>query len=599
MLRQAARPSLPLAALLLAGAALALYWSGLGYPRVFDDHHLSPYALRTYYADALTRFGHLRWLSDASFGAVYALLGGKLLWQRLVNVLLHAATAALLFGFLARLFDAVLKDAGSRWLAFFGALWFAVNPVAVYGAGYLMERSIVLATAFSLAALWCFLEGVLRGAWRWYVAAGLGYFLAVSSKEHAVMVPAVALALAVLVRGMSRRLAGVFIALLLLGAVVVAQRWNLIGAAYEPFAADFGVERAIAYPLSIENQATLFFRYLATWLVPWPAWMSIDLRTAFPHSLLAWPDTAGFLAWLAYGAAAAWLVLRRGRWGLLGFGLLYPWLLAFTELSAVRMQEPFVLYRSYLWMSGLPAILPALTARLPLRATAGLLGSLCLVLAVAAHERLGTFSSSFALWDDAVRKNGALDRPYVERAYINRGLAALEAGKAQSARDDFERAVQLNPRSPDAHLARGTYRLRSGALQDALADFDAAVALDPAYAAPYNKRCVVKARLGRMADGLADCDQAVARDPQDAEAWINRGVVLRALRRREEAAASYERALDLNPGSASAHYNYGVILLEAGRQDSFVREHFAVACRSRIEDACEIAAKLGGTLLKR
>ena len=63
-----------------------------------------------------------------------------MLWQRLTSVLLHAATAALLFGFLARLFAALLDDARLRWLAFFGALWFLLHPVAVYGVAYLVER---------------------------------------------------------------------------------------------------------------------------------------------------------------------------------------------------------------------------------------------------------------------------------------------------------------------------------------------------------------------------------------------------------------------------------------------------------------------------
>ena len=52
------------------------------------------------------------------------------------------------------------------------------------------------------------------------------------------------------------------------------------------------------------------------------------------------------------------------RLGLAGFALLSPWLLALTEFATVRAQEPLVLYRSYLWMSVLPAALPAVTARL-------------------------------------------------------------------------------------------------------------------------------------------------------------------------------------------------------------------------------------------
>lgn len=37
---------------LLLAAALALYWSGLRHPLLFDDYHLGAYSLKTYYADA-------------------------------------------------------------------------------------------------------------------------------------------------------------------------------------------------------------------------------------------------------------------------------------------------------------------------------------------------------------------------------------------------------------------------------------------------------------------------------------------------------------------------------------------------------------------
>src|SRR5688500_15611472 len=395
------RPPFALAALALLGAALALYWGSLRHPLVFDDHQLRDYALRTFYDEAASRLG-LRWLADASFGWIYAAFGRNLLWQRLANVLLHACVAALLFGFLARLFRAVLDDPRSRWLALAGALLFLLHPVAVYGVAYLIERSIVMATLFSVLALWLVLDGMLRRWGRWDAIAAVAYVLAVSSKEHAVMLPAVAAALVLLAGGLSleiaRRLAWAFALFAAVGVAVVLRLRGVVGAAYEPFASDVFAhlgsasgefDVALSYPLSVLNQATLFFRYLATWLLPWPGWMSIDVRIAFPQELLDWPYTAGFLAWLAYPVAATWLLLKRGRLGLLGFGLLYPWLYALTEVVAVRVQEPYVLYRSYLWMSGVPAILPALAGGLGAGWRVGVAAADRLRLVVGARGRLG------------------------------------------------------------------------------------------------------------------------------------------------------------------------------------------------------------------
>src|SRR6185295_16921545 len=99
---QAVRPAFALGALLLLGATLLLYWGASRHPLVFDDLHLNESTLRTRFAQVAAWFGQ-RWISDASFGWVYALFGKDMVAQRLVNVLLHAATGIALFGFLSRL----------------------------------------------------------------------------------------------------------------------------------------------------------------------------------------------------------------------------------------------------------------------------------------------------------------------------------------------------------------------------------------------------------------------------------------------------------------------------------------------------------------
>jgi tetratricopeptide (TPR) repeat protein len=505
-----------LAATAFPAVALALYGGALQYPLVFDD-------LLLVRDTALSASGTgPRALSHASFRWIQALAGGEVSWQRLANVLLHGAVGAVLFGFLARLFEAVLGPR-MRWTAFLGALAFVLHPAAVYGVAYLGQRSIVMATLFSVLSLWCVLEGLLRRSSAWFVAGALSYGLAVVSKEHAVMLPAVAGALAVLLRGISPamlRKAG--LALLLTGVVaagIVYQRRALLGAAYEPFVGDVaGASSATTLALSMLNQAFLYFRYLLTWLLPCPCWMSIDLRVDFPGDLLSWPQTVGAIAYLAYPLAAASLLLRGGRLGLLGFGLLYAWLLSLTELAAVRVQEPFVLYRSYLWMGGLAATLPALAPGLAPRTRNAILAAICIALVPLAVNRLATFSSPLALWDDAVRKNRDSGAAYRERALINRGELLRGAGQRQAALADFDLAIAANPRLAEGYASRATLYLELGRLQEALADLDRAVALDPRHGSAHAKRCYAKFALGLpRADALADCEQALRLEPGDPE----------------------------------------------------------------------------------
>jgi len=586
--------------------ALALYWTALRYPLVFDDRLLRENFLRLYG----TSWFHfdLRWLSYATFGWTYDMIGTQWIWHRLINVLLHATTAILIFSFLERLLGAVLATPshdgrhGNRWIALFGSLIFLLHPVAVYSVAYLVQRSIVLATLFSVLSLRLFLEGLLRHRQPWHYAAAAAYFAAVFSKEHAVMLPAVAAALAVLVRGQSdramRELALPFASFACIGALVILRAKGVLGAPYEPAAqallGDFrespaGRETSDAWLLSAVNQGFLFFRYLLTWLVPNPEWMSVDVRVPFPARWIAWPQAAGFAAWLAWPVLALALLRHRGVKGLLGFGLLYPWLFALPELAVIRIQEPYVLYRSYLWMGGLPCVLPALLGRLRMKWSLAVLGSACVALIPISLDRIGSFSGGIKLWDDAVRKNTDATATFIERGYQNRGFAYLQAGQFRNALHDFERAMEINPRDPNAYAGRGTLFARSGDYARALEDLGRAIEIDPGYAEAYAKRCFTKMMLDRPRDAQVDCEKAVTLSPRHRDAHTNLGVVFAALNQSAKAEANYRRALEIEPSNADANFNYGVLLMVLGRSGEASRP-LAIGCNAGITEACKLLA---------
>jgi len=603
--------TLALATAVFFVTALAVYWGTLRNPLVFDDRVLREDLLR-HYASSWFQFD-LRWISYASFGWVYQVFGKDWFWQRLVNVCLHAAVATTLWLFLARLFEVVMPQSDPArpriglapgWCALFGAMVFLLHPVAAYGVAYLVQRSILLATLFSLVSLRCFLEGLHRNSLPWQLAAIAAYFAAVFCKEHAVMLPAVAMSLALLVRGCEWRVAReLWISFALFAAVallVTLKARGVIGAPYEPFVqsllpqlqeskSDF--EAAGAYFLSILNQAYLFFRYVMVWFLPYTGWMSIDLRLPFPTHLAAWPHAAGLLAYAGLPVAALALLRKGGAPGIAGFALLCPWLLALTEVATVRVQEPFVLYRSYLWLCVPVAAAPALISGVPRRwAVAALLAS-CVALVPALLDRLDTFSSATKLWSDAIDRQRAPDAPYAERAHHNRGFAYLQARQHEAAMRDFIRALEINANDANAYLGRGTLLGRTGNYAAALADLDRAIAIDPRYAEAYAKRCFTKMMLERPPEAVTDCERAVGLDPRHRDAHTNLGVVYAALGRAGEAEASYRRALAIDPGNGDANYNYGVLLAITGRA-SEARRMLGVACGARITAACRLLAEL-------
>ena len=112
----------------------------------------------------------------------------------------------------------------------------------MYAAGYVVQRSILMATLFALLTQLAYVRGLLSGQVRWLVLAAVAYFLAVFSKEHSVMVLALLAAQTVLlrsqVRASARTLWLAWAAFFSIGLLIVLRAKGVFGAPYEAMAAD-------------------------------------------------------------------------------------------------------------------------------------------------------------------------------------------------------------------------------------------------------------------------------------------------------------------------------------------------------------------------
>lgn len=477
---------------------ILLYGQFFWNPVVFDDIYFFDGSIHEQYLDKVFSFD-LRWLPYATLEWTRSLFGLDLIGFRLGNLILHLATTITLFVFLRRLFEQVLpanyKTLSPYWLAFFGALIFALHPASVYAVAYLVQRSTLMATLFTLLT-WClFLEGLIKENSRWLLASVVTYFLAVFSKEHAIMIPAVSIALLVLVNNQSSRkrlmlVWPTFLLYGLIGSFVIFQikSRHILGQAYEPIAANYlsllgpDFNMRLAYPLSILTQCFLFFKYLWVWLAPSPAWMSVDMPQVFARSFWSYPELAGLLGFIVYPVIAIRLLLQRGIKGLLGFALLCPWLLFATELSTIRIQESFVLYRSYLWMAGAFAALPFLCQKLSAKQAAITLSFVAVLMMPLSWLRLTTFSHSLLLWDDAAQRIENADERLlgVDRIYYNRGTELVKAKQYPDAIYDLSKVIGLKGYYQGyAYQNRGSAYLESQQYLLALNDINKAIELLP------------------------------------------------------------------------------------------------------------------------
>jgi tetratricopeptide (TPR) repeat protein len=474
--------------LLLLVAVALLYGQFLWNPIVFDDLYffLMDDAGHQPVSDHHFALFEVRSLPYATLAWTKAWFGLDLINFRIGNLLLHAGVVLALFFFLSNLFAQVFGEPdrdglSPRLAAFFGALLFALHPVATYAAGYLVQRTIVMATLFGLLAMLCYVHGSVRQRPLWLWMTVPLYYLAVFSKEHAIMFPAALLAITVLLhddwgKKLKERFA-IFTCLAVIAVFVVLAKKELLGSVYEINASEMlrQNEIAIAYPLSAMTQCWLFFKYALLWIFPNPAWMSVDMREPFAQSLLS-PYLVAVGCFVAWGVGACWLLLKRGRLGLVGFGLLFPWLMFLTEFSSVRIQEVFVLYRSYLWTVSAFCLLPVLFARVKVRLASFILTMIALTMFVISMERLMTFSHPMLLWDDAEKlvKNRT-DLLGASRIYYNRGTEMIHIGNLDQAIADLKRSIVLDGTLAEAHGNLGAAYFQKGDWSNAITSFSAAI----------------------------------------------------------------------------------------------------------------------------
>jgi hypothetical protein len=287
---------------------------------------------------------------------------------------------------------------------------------------------------------------------------------------------------------------------------------GLLGAAYEPLGAAMladmqgidGLDVRLAYPLSIVTQSFLYFKYMFLWVYPDVTRMSIDMREAFAGTFTQWPYWAAGVCFVGYPILAIRLALQRGRLGLVGWLLAYPWLMFVTELSTVRVQEPFVLYRAYLWFPLFAALIPLALCRVGMRFAFGSVMAIVCILVALSWNRLFSLSDSLLVWNDAAKLLQNEDVPGALRIYYNRAQALSAKGRKEEALADLAVVIAKKPKQGAIRFARARIYFELKQYPEALADLNASIDSGYAGAPAYFARAVTLKRLGREDDAAAD-----------------------------------------------------------------------------------------------
>jgi tetratricopeptide (TPR) repeat protein len=153
----------------------------------------------------------------------------------------------------------------------------------------------------------------------------------------------------------------------------------------------------------------------------------------------------------------------------------------------------------------------------------------------------------------------------------NRGLFLTKLGRLQEAFQDFDKALQLNPRHAYLYNNRAMAHSLNGEPDLALADLNKALALEPNFAKSAYQRANIyyeQHTKESMQHALEDLNNVISHNPSHAQALNLRGMIYHDLGRNKNAISDYEAAINAEPTYAEAYFNLGNSFYEG---NDFVR----------------------------
>lgn len=149
---------------------------------------------------------------------------------------------------------------------------------------------------------------------------------------------------------------------------------------------------------------------------------------------------------------------------------------------------------------------------------------------------------------------------------VQLGIAYMNQGDLQRAKDKLDRALSQYPDSADVHSARAMLFERMGEGAHADAEFRAAMRLAPHDPRVINNYAVYLCQSGHNDEGVKRFLEVAhnALYPTPEAAYTNAGVCLRAQKHDDEARADFTRALQLQPNYAEAAFQLASLEFDHG-----------------------------------
>jgi tetratricopeptide (TPR) repeat protein len=480
--------------------------------------------------------------------------------HHLTNVVLHAATAVLLFLLLRQM-------TGSLWRSAFVAAVFAIHPLHVESVAWVAERKDELSGLFFVLTIMAYARYVRRGGFGRYALVMVLFALGLLCKPMLVTLPLILLLLdywplgcfaqkgATLGRLVLEKLPLIVMGIAACVVTLFAQRAAIQPVDNFPFLMRLG-NAVIA---CVDYLRQTFWPFDLAVFYPWdPARIQVQ-NLAIAGLILAGVSLIVFLLRRRGYPVTGWF------WFLIMLGPVIGIVQVGNQAHADRYTYLPQIGIILLLTWGITDLLGRWRAvrYLLVPLAVGALGSL----AWFAHAQTSYWRDSEQLWSHALACT--TDNRIAEE---NFGQALYQHGKIDEALFHLDKALRIEPNDAVAHAALGAILLGIPQQQkEAITHLQRSLEIYPNQAAVHSTLGVALLEARNAEESFKHLQAAIALDPDNSDAHYNLGNTLLYLLRPKEAVTEYERAFQLNPKDAEALNNLAWVLAtwpDPGGRDS-------------------------------
>jgi len=464
---------------------------------------------------------------------IYGLWAGG---HHLTNVLLHAATAILLFLVMRRM-------TGALWPSAFVAAALALHPLRVESVAWVAERKDVLSGLFFMLALGAYARYAAAPSWARYLVVLVLYAMGLMAKPMLVTAPFVFLLLDYwpLGRWASPRRARLLIEKVPLVMLATASCAMTLWAQNCMVAIKTTTE--LPFAMRLTNAVVTYAVYLGQFFCP------TGLAVFYPHPAdrLAWAAVAAAGLVLCAVSAVVLIRVRKDPYLAVGWfwylGMLVP-VIGLVQVGAQARADRY----TYLPQIGVNLMIAwSLSAVCrgrrwgPAAAWAGGTAALT-ALTVAAAVQTSHWSSREALWKHTI---ACTSENYV--AHNSLAICLASAGKTDEAIEHYQKAIDCDPKRAEAYYNLGNVLQRRGGLDQAVMLYGKALEINPQYADAHNNLGEALRRQGKIDEAIAHYRAVLELETQAPSTHYNLGLAYAAQGKTREALAEWRKSLRQQP----------------------------------------------------